>query len=311
VYEEAARIGAELKRVGPQLSGMMPKNRVAILHSVDSHWGLSFMPMADDGRDERGRPKANYTAVEDQLHRALYQLNVGADFVFAEQPDFAGYDVLVVPPLYVATDALLEKIADFAKAGGHVLLAPRAGFTNEFDTVRWTRAPGPLREAGGFSYQEFSSLKQPIPLKGDPFGVGEANTVSVWADMILPETAKPLAFYDHPFFGKYPALTRNVWGRGTVTYEGTVLSDALQEKVVADVLKQAGVAPEGGLPERVRARQAVARDGKTLRFYLNFSGEPQSFAYTHGAGAELLSQKPVAAGERLTLGPWDLAVIRE
>ena len=90
-----------------------------------------------------------------------------------------------------------------------------------------------------------------------------------------------------------------------------MLSDALQQKVVADVLKQAGIAPEAGLPAQVRARQAVARDGKALRFYLNFSGEPQSFAYGHGAGTELLSQKAVAAGERLTLGPWDLAVVRE
>ena len=102
--------------------------------------------------------------------------------------------------------------------------------------------------------------------------------------MILPETAKPLAFYDHPFFGKYPALTRNAFGKGTVTYQGTVLSDALQQKVVADVLKQAGIVPDAGLPAKVRMRQAVARDGKALRFYLNFSGEPQSFAYAHGAG---------------------------
>jgi beta-galactosidase len=48
-----------------------------------------------------------------------------------------------------------------------------------------------------------------------------------------------------------------------------------------------------------------------LRFYLNFSAEPQSFAYGRGSGTELLSSKPVAAGERLTLGPWDLAVVRE
>jgi len=89
--------------------------------------------------------------------------------------------------------------------------------------------------------------------------------------MILPEAAKPLAFYDHPFFGKYPALTRNAFGKGTVTYQGTVLSDTLQEKVVADVLKQAGIVPEAGLPAKVRARQAVARDGKALRFYLNYS----------------------------------------
>jgi beta-galactosidase len=311
VYEEATRIGAELKRLSPELAGMMPKNRVAILHSVDSHWGLQFMPIGETGKDERGRDKANYASVEDQLHRALYDLNVGADFVFAEEPDFEGYDVLVVPPLYVASDALLQKIADFAKAGGHVLLTLRSGFTNEWDTVRWTRAPGPLREACGFSYQEFSSLKAPLPLKGDPFGAGAENKASVWADMILPETAKPLAFYDHPFFGKYPALTRNTWGRGSVTYQGTVLSDTLQERVVAGVLKQAGIASESGLPAKVRARAAVARDGRALRFYLNFSGEPQSFAWGHGAATELLSQKKVAAGERLTLGPWDLAVVRE
>jgi beta-galactosidase len=263
------------------------------------------------GRDERGREKANYASVEDQLHRALYDLNVGADFVFAEEPDLSGYDVLLVPPLYVASDELLGKIADFAKAGGHVLLTLKSGFTNEWNTVRWTRQPGPLREAAGVSYQEFSGLKEPLRLKSDPFGVGAENRASVWADMLLVETAKPLAFYDHPFFGRYPALTRNAFGMGQVTYQGTVLTDLLQRKVVADVLKAAGIVPEAGLPEKVRARQAVARDGKTLRFYLNFSSEPQSFAYARGAGTELLSQKPVAAGQRLTLAPWDLAVIRE
>ncbi|HVO11457.1 MAG TPA: beta-galactosidase [Vicinamibacteria bacterium] len=313
VYQEATRVGAEFKRLGPQLSGMMPRNRVAILHSVDSHWGLSFMPMGDDVRDERGRPQADYTAVEDQLHRALYDLDVGADFVFAEEPDFAGYDVLVVPPLYVATDALLERIAEFARAGGQVLLAPRAGFTNEYGTVRWTRMPGPLREACGFSYQEFSSLHDPLQLKGDPFGVGaEANTVSTWADMILPETAKALAFYDHPFFGRYPALTRNAFGRGSVTYQGTILSQPLQQKVVAEVLEAAGIAPgDEGLPPRVRARHLVSRDGRPLHFYLNFSGEPQAFDYPHGPATDLLADRPVAHKQRITLGPWDLTVIRE
>ena len=135
----------------------------------------------------------------------------------------------------------IGKIAEFAKAGGHVLLTLKSGFTNEWNTVRWTRAPGPLREAAGLSYQEFSSLKEPLPLKGDPFGVGAENQAFVWADMVLPEAAKPLAFYDHPFFGKYPALVRNAFGKGTVTYQGTVLSDALQGKVVSDVLKQAAI----------------------------------------------------------------------
>jgi beta-galactosidase len=312
VYEEATRIGAELERLGPSLAGLMPKNRVAILHSVDSHYGLSFMPMGADTRDERGRPRADYLSVEDQLHRALYQLNVGADFVFAEEPDFTGYDVLVVPPLYVASDALLQKIVDFAKAGGHVLLSLRSGFTNEFDTVRWTRMPGPLREACGFSYQEFSTLREPVPLHADPFDAKDDNKVSVWADMILPETAKVLARYEHPFFGRYPALTRNQFGQGTVTYEGTILSDALQEKLVRFVLEQARVDLEdASLPRPVRVRQAIGRDGKPIRFYLNFSAEPQSFRNGHSAGTELITGNPVAVGQELRLGAWDLAIVRE
>ena len=137
---------------------------------------------------------------------------------------------------------------------------------------------GAAARGGGLSYQEFSSLKEPLPLKGDPFGAGAENKASVWADMILPETAKPLAFYDHPFFGRYPALTRNAFGKGTVTYQGTVLSDALQEKVVADVLKQAGIAPEAGpAGEGARRGRRSRATGRPLRFYLNFSGEPQSF----------------------------------
>ena len=49
---------------------------------------------------------------------------------------------------------------------------------------------------------------------------------------------------------------------------------------MADVLQQAGVvASDAALPAKVRARHAVSRDGQPIHFYLNFSGEPQSFEY--------------------------------
>jgi beta-galactosidase len=301
VYEEATRIGAELRRVGPALAGMIPKNRVAILHSVDSHHGLQFMPVDD---------KVDYLTVADQLHKALYRLNVGTDFVFAESPDFAGYDVLLVPPLYVASDALLGKISEFAQAGGHVVLTFKSGFTDEHSSVRTVRAPGPLREAAGLSYQEFSTLKKPLALRGDPFGVGDGNLVSVWADMVLPEKATPLAYYDHPFLGRYPALTRNAFGKGEVTYEGTYLSDALQEKLLRDVLGRAGVLGKDA-DATVRVRHAVGRDGRAVHFYLNFSAAPQTLVYAYGAGRELLSERTVRGGEPLTLEPWGVAIMRE
>ena len=110
----------------------------------------------------------------------------------------------------------------------------KSGFANENSAVRWVRAPGPLREAAGFSYQEFSNLEHPLALKDDPFHVrgGTNNQVSYWAEFLMPEHAKALAYYDHPFFGKWPAITENQFGTGTLLYEGTYLSAALQTAVL-------------------------------------------------------------------------------
>jgi beta-galactosidase len=280
---------------------------------VDSYHGLQFMPFDNKGgRMWETEIGTTYMTILNQLARTLYDLNVGMDFVFPQTTDLSRYDVLVVPPLYVADDALLGRLAAFVERGGHLLLTFKSGFCDEHSRVRWTRAPGPLREAAGFSYQEFSTLREPLPLKGDPYGVGEANRVRIWAEMLIPEGAETLAVYDHPFFGRYPALTRHRHGRGTLTYEGTVLSDELQKAVLLDVLKRAGLTgPDQGLPPPVRLRQGVSRDGTRLRYYLNFSGQPQAFAYPHGSGADVLTGRAMAKGANVTLEPWDLVVVEE
>lgn len=302
VYEEAARIGAEIKKLGPRLVNFQPQNRVAILASLDSHYGIEFMPFDD---------RVNYMTILQQMHRALYRLRVGADFVFPQQKDWSGYKVLLVPPLYIASDELLERLAAFVAGGGHAVVAFKSGFADEYSTVRWQRAPGPLRQVAGFSYQEFSTLAQPVPLKGDPFGAGSENRVSVWAEMILPETCETLAVYDHPFFSRYPAITRNRHGRGTLTYEGTYLSDALQERVILSVLELAGLTgPDQKLPPPVFVRHGVSRGGRPMHYYLNYSGRLQSFPLSHG-GQEILTGKPVERGQVLQLAPWDLALIEE
>jgi beta-galactosidase len=217
------------------------ENDVAILYSIDSYQGLRFMRFSD---------RVNYMTILSQMHRSLYELNIGVDFVFPQTTDFSRYKVLLVPPLYVADDHLLTRLAEYVGQGGHLVMSFKSGFTNEYSTVRWERAPGPLREAAGFYYQEFSNLTKALPLEGDPFGVGEDNRVSVWAEFLIPETAEVLARYEDPFLGRFPAITRNKFGKGTLTYEGSYLTMPLQKAVLNEVLKAAGLTgPDQGLPE--------------------------------------------------------------
>ncbi len=313
-YAEVSRIAHELRRIGPEIVNLQIKNQVAILYSVDSSNAISFMPFErQDLGWIPGKAAGSYNGILSQLHRALYQANVGADFVFPETADFSSYKLLIVPALYVADDALLKKISDYVHNGGHVLMTFKSGFTNENSAVRWERAPGPLREAAGFTYQEFSNLENPLALKGNPFHMApEGNQVSTWAEFLQVTSAQPLAFYDHPFYGRWPAITRNRFGSGTLTYEGTMLSSDLQQALLLDVLKDAGLrSADQTLPAAVRVKHGFDRSGKRIHYYLNYSGADVKLTYTYGAGRDLLTGHAAPAGSEVALGPWDLAIVKE
>src|SRR4029077_2629908 len=131
--------------------------------------------------------------------------------------------------------------------------------------------------------------------KGDPFQAGDKNRVSSWAEFLVPDTAESLAFYDHPFFGKFPAITRNRYGQGTLTYEGTVLSDELQKKVLLDVLKRASLTgPDQGTPASVRVKHGIGNSGKKIHYYLNYSGQTQTLNYPYADAEDILTHKAVA-----------------
>jgi beta-galactosidase len=313
VYAEMSRTAHELQKIGPHLVGLKIHNDVAILWSRDSANAISFMPFTSSGPQwSFAPPTAGYESLVQQIHRALYDLNVGSDFVFPETQDFSQYKLLIVPALYIADDALLQRISDYVKSGGHVVMTFKSGFANENSAVRWVRAPGPLREAAGFSYQEFSNLDHPLALKGDPYHAGADNKAQYWAEFLMPDHAKALAYYDHPFFGKWPVITRNDFGAGTLLYEGTYLSDPLQKAVLETELAKDGLTgPDQQVPAQVHLQHGVNKMGRRIHYYFNYSSTPASAKYTYGAGNNLLTSAPVSSGQQLTLAPWDLAIIEE
>ena len=313
-YAEVSRTAHELQKIGPHLVGLKIHNDVAILWSRDSANAIDFMPFTSNASMPwlQGRSNADYGSLVQQLHRSLYDLNVGSDFVFPETTDLSQYKLLIVPALYISDDTLLQRISDYVKAGGHVVMTFKSGFANENSAVRWVRAPGPLREAAGFSYQEFSNLEHPLALKGDPFHAGEDNKVEYWAEFLMPEHARALAYYDHPFFGKWPAITENQYGSGTLLYEGTYLSDALQKAVLKQAAEEAGLSnPDEQLPAAVHVQHGVNRLGKRLHYYFNYSGAEVTPTYSYAAGTNLLDGNAVAHGQQLKLAPWDLAIVEE
>lgn len=302
-YNEVSQTAHELQKIGPKLVNLKIKNKAAILYSHDSDFGISYMPFKHGNA---------YMQVVRQMHRAAFRDNIGVDFIFAENADFSGYDLLLIPPLYVASDSILNKISDFVNNGGHVIMSVKSGFCDENSTVRHTKSPGPLRKAGGFYYQEFSNITS-VPLLNDPFKVGnEKNKATDWVEFLIPESARALAYYSDPFFGKYPSVTENKYGKGSFIYEGCLVTDEIQEKIVSKKAVEIGLVPkEKNLVYPVVMKSGVNDEGKTIRYYLNYSDKEVPVVYDYNKGTNLLSNITVTKGGRIFLKPWDVAIIEE
>ncbi|MBL7738638.1 MAG: beta-galactosidase [Chitinophagaceae bacterium] len=304
VYDEMKQTAHELKKFGNRLVNLKIKPEVAILFSYDANHALNIMPYKDGGNA--------YRSQVDQVHRALYNNSVAVDYVFAEKANLNEYKLVVIPPLYVASDSLLKAISDYVQNGGQVVMMFKSGFTDENSTVRTAIAPGPLRKAAGFYYQEFASIKE-LKLRQNPFTVAEKeNMVYDWAELIIPETAKVLAYYDHPFYGKYPAITSNQYGKGTLLYEGCKPSDELQEKILLQAMERAGIKTvDQQIHFPLITKQGTNDFGKKVHFYYNYSSKTQSVSYQHADGKELTQEKKVKKGEQLSLKPWGVLIVEE
>lgn len=304
-YNEAKTIGKNFTDLSKQLVNLKKKNEVAILFSNEALSAFNAFSFGWGARE-------NYNDILRPYYDALYNMNVGTDFIDPSVEDFSSYKLIVVPALYAASDALLQKLNQYVKEGGHVLYTFKSAFSDENVKVRTVVQPGIISEACGISYSQFT-LPNDVALKGDPYQVGAAdNKVQNWMELVTPTTAKVLAYYDHPEWGKYAAVTRNAYGKGSATYVAAMLSSVLTEKVVKQALENAkllGVDQQLHFP--LITKSGVNQAGKNIHYYFNYSGSSKKVTYPHKNGKELLSGQNVAANAIIELEAWGVKIIEE
>ena len=65
------------------------------------------------------------------------------------------------------------------------------------------------------------------------------------------------------------------------------------------------------LPAPVHIRKGVGNNGKTMRYYLNYSSGSHTVTYSYPDGVDLLTDKSISHGGQIVLAPWDVAVVEE
>ena len=130
-------------------------------------------------------------------------------------------------------------------------------------------------------------------------------------ELITPTTAKALAYYDHPAWGKYAAIIENQFGKGQATYIGLMPSQNLVSEIIDDAVKKAKISRDSELKFPLTGKSGTNEKGKQIHFYFNYSAKPKVVTYSRRAGKELFSGKDVTTNTSLEIGPLDLKIIEE
>ncbi|WP_040949399.1 beta-galactosidase [Gorillibacterium massiliense] len=304
-YEEALTIGCDFARLSPNLLNLKKSNRAAFLVSNEALTALEWFPLPGGN--------TNYNDIVRLMYDQMYEMNIGCDVLHpGSSESFEQYDLIIIPALYAATDDLLIKLNQYVYNGGHVVYTFKSGFTDEHVKVRAGMQPWIIGDACGIQYSQFVEPKG-VCLKGDPFNVGtDHNGINTWMELLTPTTAEALAWYDHPHWGAYAAITTNQYGQGKAIYIGCLPSIKVIRKILERACRDAML---WGLDQEIQFPLIVKigknESGRTIRYYFNYSDHLNSFFYPHESGTELLTDHPICTGEKIELERWGIAIIEE
>jgi len=302
-YEEACTIGKDFARLSDHLIHLRKSNKAALLVSNESLTALKNFAYC---------MSIDYNAVMRQMYDALYKMNIECDFIGPDAENLTNYQVIVVPPLYAASDVLLNRLNRFAEQGGHVVYGIRSGFSDENVKVRVTHQPGIIGNACGTYYDRFVSAEHVTIKSGTLDLTGAKSGLSSIVELLEPKGSQILASYEHPYWGQYAAITQKDSGTGSATYIGCCPDESVYAKVFEQVCKKAGLwGVEQTLAFPMIVRSGTNQSGRKVHYIFNYSMEKTTQQNPYGHAQELLSGREVQSGESLVFGPWDLVILEE
>ena len=290
VWSEVTRLGAELQPLS-ELNASRVASAVAIAFSWPNWWALEL----------GSKPSAEIQMLSQLrwMYRPVWEAAATADFVRPDA-DLSGYRLLLVPSLYLLTEAEASYIGSFVRSGGTAVISFWSGIVNESEQVYLGSYGGPLGELFGGAVLDVAPL-QPAETVELAWADGRRGTATHWQDIIEPAGADVLARYaSGPWAGR-PAVLDHRYGQGRVIYLGTRLDHADMRELISPLLGEQSAVP-AGVERVVRTAGPVSYE-----FLLNHSGSPVSVPAASG-GTDLLTGTSVDA--QLDLPPAGVAIIR-
>jgi beta-galactosidase len=281
-FREVVALGAALKAIG-EVAGQPVAADVALLWDWNAWWACDL--------DSHPSGALRYEDAPNRWHKALTDLGATVDVVHPSA-DLSGYELVIVPTLYLCSDAVGPALHAVVERGGHVLVTYFSGIVDERDHVRLGGYPGAFRELLGVRSEEFAPLQA-----GESVTLDDGSHADLWTEVLTASDVDVLASYvDGPLPGT-PAVTRH----GRAWYVATRLDEAATAALAQRITQEAGVQLRKG----ARAGVEIVRRGPYV-FVLNGSEEAAEVSVD---GVDLLTGS--AHHGTITVASRSAAVVRE
>ena len=271
VFRDVCELGADLGLLADHglVGTKLTRSKVAVVFDYESQWATEHTATPS----QRVR---HWTEPLDWF-RALADNGVTADVV-PMRGDWDEYDMVVLPAVYLLSEADSERVRDYVAKGGRLVATYYTGLSDERDHVWLGGYPGSIRDVVGVRVEEHAPMGDDFPGAMDHLDLSNGAVAHDIADVItsVAETARVLeTFQADKWTGLdgAPAVTVNAYGDGKAAYVGAKLGrDGLAKTLPAlfDAL-EAGV--ETGDSAVLRVERADDAGERRFEFLFNRTHE--------------------------------------
>ena len=204
-----------------------------------------------------------------KFYKPFYDSNIMVDII-SEDKDFSEYKILILPVMIIWKKELTEKVKEFAKNGGIVVMTYRTAVKDiDNNLTLGEMLPVGYNDFVGAYVEEIESLQEynSLDLEGKGFFNGIKGKGGIFRDMLVSKGAEVLFRYNDKFYDTFSAVTKNSYGKGKVYYIGCSPEEATLKLIVDDILNSAELQKTLS-PDNVEIVVRGNRD-KQIKIYIN------------------------------------------
>ena len=212
--------------------------------------------------------------------------------------------MIVTPALYSVSDAFVQKMKGFVQAGGVVVSSFKSFVADRQLSVYSDVQPHGMTDCFGMSYNQFTE-------PGRATVAGE--NILYFAELLKPDTAQVIESYEHKYWGKYAAITKNAFGQGYGYYIGCYVTKERLKKIFKDAVVCAQVQNyfDDEIKWPVIIRSGINEKKETIHYALHYSEEAESFICPFEKVEDLLSGNIFMKGQSIPMKDWGVRILKE